>query len=295
MLRDTHPKSNGLVRAEFIVPDGLPDELRVGIFKEPRTFKAWIRFSNAVDSVSSDREKDFRGIAIKLFDVDGEKLLDDEVRTHDFLFIAHSAFFVRNPEEFGDFFQGVVRGRNPIWFLIRHLQSLLSVQFGRRKYANPLQIRWFSSVPFRFGPRVVKYALRPNETGAQIPSDPSDDYLFDAMRNYLANQDSYMDFEIQYQTDPNKMPIEDATIPWNENQSPFIKIASIKIPAQVFDSPEQKEFDDSLTFNPWHCLPEHRPLGGINRSRKDIMLALSDLRLNTNNVTKVEPTGDEQF
>ena len=128
----------------------------------------------------------------------GEKLLDDEVHTHDFLFIAHSAFFVRNPKEFGDFFQNQVTGGSRKLFFLSHLQTFLSVLFGRRQYANPLQIRWFSATPFQFGPKAVKYLLNPREAGAKVPSNPSYDYLFDAMKEHLVDKDSYMDFMVQY-------------------------------------------------------------------------------------------------
>ena len=46
MRRDAHPKMHGVVKAEFIVEQDLPEALRVGIFKEPKTYLAWIRFSN---------------------------------------------------------------------------------------------------------------------------------------------------------------------------------------------------------------------------------------------------------
>ena len=39
-LRQIHPKMNGCVKAEFIIERDLPDELRVGIFKEAKSFPA---------------------------------------------------------------------------------------------------------------------------------------------------------------------------------------------------------------------------------------------------------------
>ena len=37
---------HGCVRAEFSVEPGLPEELRIGVFKAARMFPAWVRFSN---------------------------------------------------------------------------------------------------------------------------------------------------------------------------------------------------------------------------------------------------------
>lgn len=306
-LRDTHPKSNGLIRTEFVVEPDLREDLRVGLFKEPCTYKAWMRFSNSAPEVTPDHEKDFRGLAIKLFGVAGEKLLDDELHTHDFLFIAHDAFFAANPKDFGDFFNTIINGRatklfgRPIglklgYFLTRGtLRHLRNTRAGLRVHANPLEIDWFSVAPYRFGTRVVKYSVRASgETGyrpSEIPENPGPDYLTDAMRRTLADRDFSLDFMIQFQTDPDTMPIDDTTIPWDERRSPFIKVATIRIPSQEFGSQEQREFDENLSFNPWHCLPEHRPLGAINRARRQVMLSISDLRLKRNNVPRVEPTG----
>src|SRR5580692_4807873 len=73
-LRAAHPKMHGCVKAEFTILDNLSEDLKVGIFKEARTFPAYIRFSNANSEIKHDYEKDIRGMAIKLFDVQGEKL-----------------------------------------------------------------------------------------------------------------------------------------------------------------------------------------------------------------------------
>ncbi len=91
------------------------------------------------------------------------------------------------------------------------------------------------------------------------------------------------DFCIQFQTDAEKMPIEDPTVIWN---SEFIKLATIKIPTQIFDTAERNEFGDDLTFNPWHCLPEHQPLGSFNRVRRMIYEEMYEFRLKHNRVAR---------
>jgi hypothetical protein len=55
-------------------------------------------------------------------------------------------------------------------------------------------------------------------------------------------------------------------------------VASITIPPQSFDSPEQLEFCTNLSFTPWHCIDAHRPLGGINRVRRTVYETVSRLR-----------------
>jgi hypothetical protein len=83
------------------------------------------------------------------------------------------------------------------------------------------------------------------------------------------------------------MPVEDPTIPWD---APYQKVATIRIPPQTFDTPEQLAFCENLSFTPWHALPEHRPLGGINRARKAVYAAVSAQRHELNGVPEREPT-----
>jgi hypothetical protein len=89
------------------------------------------------------------------------------------------------------------------------------------------------------------------------------------------------------------MPIEDPGVEWPQAMSPFRKLATIRIPAQQFDSPGQHAFGENLSFTPWHALPEHRPLGGINRARKVVYQAISRFRHQANGQVRSEPTGWE--
>src|SRR5205085_11007206 len=145
--------------------------------------------------------------------------------------------------------------------------------------SNPLRIRYFSVAPYLLGDKAVKYSLTPrNVISAQAPKSASNDFLREAMANQLGSRNAVFDFAVQFQIDPYKMPIEDPGITWDEALSPFRKVATLTIPSQVFDTPEQREFGDTMSFNPWRCLPEHRPLGGVSRARRPVYHALSALR-----------------
>jgi hypothetical protein len=37
-------------------------------------------------------------------------------------------------------------------------------------------------------------------------------------------------------------------------------------------------FAEKIAFNPWNALPEHQPLGGMNRARKMVYTELAKLR-----------------
>ncbi|MEJ7605604.1 MAG: hypothetical protein WKF37_04920 [Bryobacteraceae bacterium] len=123
-----------------------------------------------------------------------------------------------------------------------------------------------------------------------MPVQPSSDYLKEAMVRQLSSHQATFDFAVQFQSDPDKMPIEDPGVTWDELASPFRKVATVTITSQVFDTSERREFGDNLSFNPWRCLPEHRPLGGISRARRQVYEALSAFRHERNQAPHEEPT-----
>lgn len=109
------------------------------------------------------------------------------------------------------------------------------------------------------------------------------------MVKQLAKGSAEFDFMVQFQTDADAMPIEDPGKAWPEKVSPFRKVATVRIAEQEFDSPQQREFGENLSFSPWHALPEHRPLGGINRARRIVYETISAFRHRRNMVAPHEP------
>lgn len=302
-LRQIHPKMNGCVKAEFIVEPNLPGELRVGLFKEARCFPAWIRFSNGKTKPLPDWKKDIRGFAIKIMNVPGEKLIDPQpgVSNQDFILMNTKNFVSGNVKHFAKILKVVTTPNKPATFLPKLLTAVSSFPILVRaakahiKINNPCEIPYFSTVPFRFGDesRAVKYAVIPlQENKLLSPTRKDRDLLRLNLAETLKQNEIIYDFCIQFQEDSVKMPIEDPTIVWD---SPFIKLATIHIPAQEFDTPEQKEFGDNLSFNPWRCLPEHRPLGAFNRVRKKIYEEMYEFRHAHNNIPDVEPVATPDF
>ena len=111
----------------------------------------------------------------------------------------------------------------------------------------------------------------------------------------LAQEDVEFDVRLQVQTDPHRMPIENNAVFWSAHLSPRVPAAVLRLPRQKFDSPEQLDFPRVLSFNPWHCIAEHRPLGNQSRARLRLYKELSTLRQTVNGVKHCEPTGDEVF
>ena len=107
-MRDAHAKPHGCVRATFDVDAGLPNELRQGVFVPGKRYAAWIRFSNGASEINPDKDKDARGMAIKLMGVEGQKILPEEkdAKTQDFIMINHPFFFVDSPKQYLAMLQG---------------------------------------------------------------------------------------------------------------------------------------------------------------------------------------------
>jgi hypothetical protein len=160
---------------------------------------------------------------------------------------------------------------------------------GSKKPDSPLRISYWSNTPLSIGTLAVKLQARPDLAGAPaVANFDSPDKLRLAMAAQLKDHEARFDLLAQVQTDALTMPVEDPTVEW---PAPWQKVATIRIPPQNFDTPEQQAFGENLSFTPWHALPAHRPLGGINRARKEIYRAISKQRHELNHVPRREPTG----
>lgn len=295
--RDAHPKAHGCVRAEFQVLETLPKNLAKGIFIPGKKYQAWIRFSNgSPDATQADIKKDARGMAIKVLAVSGEKRLEDEVATQDFIMINHPVFFVNDPNRYMSFMQDINSDRFfrklHIPFALGSKGTLIALNL-RTRISNPLQTRYWSMVPYQLGigpdRQAVKYSARSCTAAVDpIPNHPKHDFLRDALRTSLQKGDACMEFLVQPRTSSTLL-VEDAMTEWKETQAPFYQVATIRIPQQVFDTPDQNKFCENLSFTPWHTLPEHKPLGVINRMRKVIYDRISQVRHEMNSTQRQEP------
>ncbi|MCH7313405.1 catalase family protein [Acinetobacter sp. ANC 3882] len=299
-LRDAHPKAHGCVRAEFHVSKSLPSNLAKGIFIPDKTYSAWIRFSNASgDATKADYKKDAGGMAIKILGVPGKKIMenDDQAMTQDFIMINHPVFFVDNPQRYLSFIQDInsesTLKKLQIPFALGFQGTMNAFRASNSKISNPLQARYWSMVPYQLGlgneRQAIKYSARScSQNLTTMPNKPSHDFLREALRNSLEKDDACMEFLIQPRTS-DKMLVEDSMTEWKESQAPFYQVATIYIPKQTFDTPDQNEFCENLSFTPWHSLPEHRPLGAINRLRKVIYENISTIRHEMNSAERKEP------
>jgi hypothetical protein len=290
--RDAHEKALGLVKANFTVIPDLPDELKVGLFADPPgQYPAWIRFSNG--SVQDDGQPDARGMAIKLLGVSGQKILDGEKdeETQDFVLLSHNVFFGADVGKFAVIADKMEKEELPA-FLGENPQLAAIFAATLRKFKNLLGNDYHSTTPYLYGEgRAVKYLVRRQDNGKELAENEAD--LTAALKANLEQHGHVFDFMLQFQNDEDAMPIEDASVPWNEDDSPFVKVAEIEIPAQDISNEQRQALAETISYTPWHSLPEHRPLGGINRARKVIYEAVSIARHDELAVSRVEPTSND--
>lgn len=302
--RGGNTKTHGIVRGEFTVRDDLPEHMRRGIYAEPRTYPAWVRFSGPGPYISTDIDDvGFMSISIKLMDVPGPKLLDDERATQDLFGVSTPTFVTPDTKANAQLQHWSYRNAQFFYFLnIRqhHILDGIMQMLWIKTQSSPLESAYFSCVPYLLGEgQAMQYSVQPRlrtrTRVPRLPRRPPDNYLRDAMVATLARQDVEFDLLLQVQTDPFLMPIENNAVYWPEKLSPRVPAAVLRIPRQRFDSPGQFEFQRVLSFNPWHCVAEHRPLGNQSRARWHMYKELSTCRQTMNDVQHYEPTGDEIF
>jgi len=303
--RGGNTKTHGILRATVTIRDDLPENCRKGIFANPRSYPAYVRYSGPGPDVPADiRDVGFVSMAVKLMSVPGEKLMGEEKFTQDFITICTPTFVTPNTRE---------NAKLQYWSLVEmplyhflnpkdtHLLDAFMQSLWNETQYNPLGQRYWSCTPYLLGEgQAMMYSFRPKtKVDTKVPGLPfgkvSFNYLRENMIKTLNKKDVEFDLLIQVQTDPFLMPIENASVRWPEKLSPFIPAATVYIPKQKFDSEAQFAFAKRLKMNPWHCLPEHRPLGNQNRARLRMYYELSKFRQDMNETTHLEPTGGEVF
>ena len=302
-LRVGNTKTHGVVRGEVIVRDDIPAHMRHGIFAQARTYKSWVRFSGpGPDSPADIDDVGFGSIAIKMMGVPGEKLLADEKYTQDLICVSTPTFVTPDIVENAKLqVQSNLRG-TPFMYFWRpgatHILDFLMQGLWNETKTSPLESQYWSCVPYLLGEgQAMVYSVRPKVwTRSRIPNmpfRPPDNYLRDALLDTLAVKDVEFDILVQVQTDSHKMPLENAGVRWPEKLSPWVPVATLRLPRQSPSWAAQFALAHRLSYNPWHSLKEHRPLGNQSRARFDMYQTLAHLRQTQNRTPHIEPTGDE--
>lgn len=288
--RGQHPKHHGCARARFRVHANIPENLRYGLFAHPGEYDALVRFSNG--RVFDDRKADAHGMAIKLLDVCGPKLLDG--RTHesaqDFALVDSETFFTGDPTEYlivnrAGMATGAERLKAWLSLLIRPALLLRMLRFISKRPHSPIDNRYFSAVPYRLGPLAVKYAALPRHPISPGPAHGPDG-LVEALQRRLANCGASFAFALDIQSDGNSQPIDDPTVAWSRAGAKRIVVADLILPRQELD--RSTALAENLQFSPWHTLEAHCPIGFINEARRPVYREMAKARHQSNGVEPLE-------
>ena len=284
-------KAHGVARAEFTVRSDLPEDLRVGLFAQARSFEAWLRISSDTVPARPDRQTTV-GIGIKLFGVNGAKLIGSPAdATFDLILQNHDVFFVDTAADMCAFTKASLEGAGEA-YLAAHPVTAAVLKDMEKVVSSALETTYWSVLPYAFGTgRLVKYKLEP-ET-APAPGNPTDhpdpNYLAMDLRERLATGETRFRFMVQFQTNETDMPLDRATVRWSETDSVPIHVATLTIPAQDITARGQAEYGDNLAINPWRVIAEHAPQGSVAAARKVVYAAAADLRHAVNGVPDGEP------
>lgn len=309
-IRIAHAKSHGALRGKLVVNTDLPEYLRQGIFSAPgKEYDVIVRLSDVPGELTDQSKISTpRGFAIKVLGVSSPE------GTQDFLMANGKAFIAPGPKGFlqafkpnaelaphlSDTTKGVVSDIARVTnAALMHLGANVGqLDFFGHPHLHPLTEDYYSQAPFRFGEYICKFSVTPETAAlrAEIGKtfDPKgENALRTDVENYFRSNPAEFSFGVQLATDLEKMPIENTSVEWPEDLSPFQPVARIVLPAQEAYAPDNAKFVEELSFSPAHTLAEHKPLGGLNRARLFVYPKMSGKRREELGVEAVEPVSND--
>ncbi len=312
-VRAVHAKSHGVLEGELTIDDGLPAELAQGIFAIPGKHKTLIRLSTNAGDILPDAVSLPRGLAIKVLDVPGERLPGSEGSAQDFIMINGKVFTSKTAHQFlgtlkllaktTDRAEGAKKAVSAALRGVRHLYEAIGAEapaaiasLGGAPNVEPLGETYYSITPFRYGDYMAKFSLQPVTpamaalAGKIISIDGRVDAIREEVQHEMRTLDAEWDFRVQLCRNLERQPIEDPTVQWDEAEAPFLKVGTVRVPAQ--DSWERGRvalINEKTRFSVWTGIAAHRPLGNINRARNVPYRHSADFRARTNGCPYYEP------
>ena len=311
-VRSVHAKAHGIIEAEMVVKSNLPPELAQGVFATPGTHKAYMRLSTNAGDILPDAVSLPRGMALKVLDVEGQRLPDAEGSTQDFVMVNGPVFQAPNAEKFlsslkllakttdkmegtkvvmSSVLQTVNKGLEAVGVSSPAIQSL-----GGAPDVDPLGETYFSVTPFRYGDYVAKFRLKPvspdltKRTGTEIDVSVREDAIRETVQAEMQETHGVWEFQVQLCRDLEKQPIEDPTVEWKEDEAPFATVATITArPQDSWSDEKVQKVDEEMRFSVWTGLADHQPLGNINRARKETYRHSAEFRARFNGCPFHEP------
>jgi hypothetical protein len=323
-VRGAHAKSFGLVKAEVEILADVPAPYAQGIYAKPGRHDALIRFSSTSGHLGPDVQLGpGLGFAIKIFGVDGPKLVEDEPDSSTFdlvlknspIFIANTAkhylfieeittdladYLARGKAGFHELLTDFLTGKGTLersdWAWDELLAFVKAV--SQIPVRNPLLTTYWSMAASRHGDHVAKTRVAPATASAakvihrDVDLTTGPDVYHPVMVDELLASSFDFDLQVQLCTELDAMPVNLVTVEWPERLSPFVTVGRVHIPRQDISGPENFEKSDALAFNQWRVTADHRPLGEIMDIRR-IYSASACVRRTLNHQAHTEPTSAE--
>lgn len=313
-MRSVHAKSHGLLIGELKVLEGLPPHLAQGIFAKVATLPVVMRFSTPPGDLLDDKVSVPRGLAVKIIGVEGARLTGaDTAVTQDFVLVNGPAFGTPKAKKFLSSLKllAVTTDKAPglkqaLSTVLQGTEKLIEAvggesatikSLGGHPETNLLGETYFSQAPILYGQYMAKISIAPVSdnltTLKNAPVDLTDkpDGLREAVVSFFENQTAEWELRVQLCTDLEAMPIEDSSVAWPEELSPYIAVALITAKPQLaWSDARASAVDDNMSFSPWHGITAHRPIGSIMRVRKMAYEMSARFRAERNGKAMVEPT-----
>ena len=289
-MRAVFLKTHGCAKGKFIVPADLPEEFKVGVFKSASERPVYVRISSDNEPTSPEKDLNTVGIALKVVGVEGDKVLPKEktAKTQDFLLQNHHVFFVDNALDFSRIFTHPEEIEKET---LDRYNKILDVDM-KKKVGNVFKTTYWSTTPYKFGPEhFAKYKIVACDTNKGDTTDSTrPNFLAERMARDLRAGSNCLKLQVQLQK-PG-MPLDQATKEWSETESVPQTVATIQIDQiEKQDIKGLKETCENMAFTAWHALPEHQPVGSVNKLRGFVYDWMSEYRRVTlNGLTPVEPT-----
>lgn len=315
-IRSVHAKSHSILTGTLEVLPDLPPELAQGLFATPGEHPALLRISTNPGDLLPDSISLPRGVGLKVLGVEGPRLDGAEGDSQDFLLVNGPAFVAKTPQQFLGNLKLLAKttdraewAKTALSAVLRTTEKALEAvggesatlkTLGGSPNVHPLGETYYSQTAFRHGDHVAKYSLAPVSgsltrfTGQEIATEGHRDAIREEMD--AATRQLPMEWELRAQLcrDPETMPVEDPTVLWDEAESPFVAVARLRAEPQGSWNPERAaQVDDRMRFSPWTGLEAHRPLGAINRVRKETYEASAAFRSRVNGCPVHEPSAAE--
>ena len=317
--RPVHAKSHGVLVGTLEVLPNLPETLAQGLFSKASSYPVVMRFSTNPGDMLADNVSSPRGLALKVLNVDGERVANDTSgSTQDFVCINTNVFgapdpagflkqiklFDKNletPEGVKHTVSVAARATNAVLKAV-HLESGTLEGIGAA--STHILGESFSTVaPLRYGSYVAKIGFAPGSenlkklTGESVDLGADYNALEELIKTFFRHETAVWDVKAQLALDDSdkddkdrKFPIEKADVKWPEERSPWQTVARITVaPQDTYSDARQTFVDERLSFSPWHALAAHRPLGGIMRSRLKAYEEAIKYRAQRNERERVEP------